>query len=153
MQIFHETVSGHIQRHECNAAPWGRTAKSNATLTDDTDLSPDARVARAMDRVLEAERTAQAAVTECERTCAQVLERARQQRRAILEHAQARIVALHTRAAQGLALRTAELLAQRRQSAALTAGERANPARRDAALERLAARLTAAEEDQPRDGS
>jgi CRISPR type IV-associated protein Csf3 len=103
---------------------------------DDSPVGADALVARAMDRTLEAERAAQAAIAECERQSAEVLERARQQRRTVLERAQARIVALHTRAARNLARQAAP------RSAAAAIDQLSDPSRRASALARLAARLT-----------
>src|ERR1017187_4348973 len=66
----------------------------------DSDAEYDARRARAIDGVLEAERAAQSAIGECEKQTQESLEHARQQRRSILERAQKLIVALHTRAAR-----------------------------------------------------
>ena len=112
-------------------------------MSDDlTPPLPDVRVAHAMDRVLECEHAAEAAVAECEHACADILDRAREQGRAILERAQARIVALHTRAAKGLERRAAQIAEQRRKSAAATIRLLSDPARRSAAIERLAAQLT-----------
>ena len=127
--------------------------KSNAPMAGDTAPSPAAGVARAMDRVLQAERAAQAAVAECERICADILERARQQGRATLERAQMRIVALHARAAKGLDLRAAALTEERRKAAAVAVAELSDSNRRSAALERLAARLTTTDAVRPHDGN
>jgi vacuolar-type H+-ATPase subunit H len=110
--------------------------------TDESTVSREALVARAMDRALESERAAQVAIAEFERQAAEILEHARQQRRTILERAQARIVALHTRAAKNLERRTADIAAKRVQSATAVVGQLSEPARRTKALERLAARLT-----------
>jgi cysteine sulfinate desulfinase/cysteine desulfurase-like protein len=112
-------------------------------MADDAASNPDLLVARAMDRVLESEQSAQAAIHDCERECTEILERAREQRRAILESAHARIVALHTRAAKALELRIAKVIEQRKQAAAAAAVQLSDPERRSAALERMAARLTA----------
>ena len=109
---------------------------------DDSPLSADALVARAMDRTLEAERAAQAAIADCEREAAEMLERARQQRRAVLERAQARIVALHSRAASNLARQAAKRAAEVPRSAAAEIDRLADASRRAEALARLAARLT-----------
>jgi len=127
--------------------------KSSDPMAEDTDLPIDLTVGQAMDRVLRAERDAQAAVAECERTCAEILEQARHQGRAILERAQARVIALHTRAAKRLELRAAELTQRRMKSAAAAAGQLADPGRRAAALERLAARLTTTDAARPLDGN
>jgi vacuolar-type H+-ATPase subunit H len=124
----------------------------NPREPDDTASLPDARVARAMDRILQAERAAQSTIAECERTCADILEHARQQGRAILERAQARIVALHTRAAKGLELRVAELTEERRKSAAVALVQLSDSNRRSAALQRLADRLTTTEVAGSHDG-
>jgi vacuolar-type H+-ATPase subunit H len=120
----------------------------------DNEESPahrEALVARAMDRALESERAAQVAIAECEQQAADVLEHARQQRRTILERAQARIVALHTRAASNLEQRTADIAAKRVQSATAVVEQLSEPARRTKALERLAARLTTDEAEPARD--
>ena len=66
-------------------------------------------VAPAMDRAFEAERAAQAAIIDCERQAADILERGRQHRRNLLERAQARIMAMHTRAAVTLEGQAAEI--------------------------------------------
>jgi len=100
---------------------------------------------QAMDRVLQAEREAIAAVGDCEREAAAALEAARLKRRGILERTQARIVALHARAAQAVEKRAAGILAEHRRTATDEVAQLADPARRSAALERLAARLTTAE--------
>lgn len=115
---------------------------SNSSGKDAGSTQPDGLIVRAMDRVLDAERAAQAALAECERQCDQMLDRSREQRRAILEHAQARIVALHARAAQALELRMAAIIEQHRQSAAATTARLSDPARHSDALQRLATELT-----------
>jgi hypothetical protein len=102
----------------------------------------------AMDRVLRAEREAIAALSECERQRAADMEHARQQRRAILERTQARIVALHSRAAQALERRAADILEKHLRSSTAEVEQLAAPGRRRAALERLAARLTTADGSQ-----
>ncbi len=99
-----------------------------------------------MDHVLRAERDALAALAECERLSAADLERARQQRRAILEHAQARIIALHARAAQALERRSAAIMEKHLRSSTAEVQQLADPGRRRAALEALAARLTTPED-------
>jgi hypothetical protein len=101
--------------------------------------------ARAIDRVLAAERDAQAAVAACERVGSEVLEAARQSARSIVERAQARAVALHGRAAEKLELCAAALMEQRMKSAAEAVRELSDPARLGVALERVAARLTTEE--------
>lgn len=68
----------------------------------------DERVAQAMNRVLEAERSARAAIAECEVRMQASLEQARQVRRTILERAQRRIAALHIRTERSLERRTAQ---------------------------------------------
>lgn len=114
----------------------------NSSKTDAENRQPDVLVVRAIDRVLESERAAQAALAECELQCDQMLERSREHRRAILERAHARIVALHARAAKALELRAAEIAEQRRQSATATAAQQSDPARLSDALQRLATELT-----------
>jgi len=106
----------------------------------------ESSVAQAIDRVLESEQAAQAAVESCRHECDAALERARQQRRSILERAQARIAALHARAAAALARRTAEIIEAQRHLAAQTTEQLADTAHRRAALERLAAQLTGPED-------
>jgi hypothetical protein len=110
--------------------------------TDATHLQGDDRVARAIDQVLAAERTAQAAILQCENATTAALEHARQQRRACLERAQARIAVLRARVAHSLELRTTQLAEQRRQSAAATVIELSDASKQAAAIERLAALLT-----------
>jgi hypothetical protein len=101
----------------------------------------DARVARAMDRVLEAERVSRAAIAECEKQVEESLEQARQQRRAILERAQRRIVALHTRAARTVEQRVAQIRKLHEPAAGGGIGQHANRARLQAAIEKLADHL------------
>lgn len=113
---------------------------------DATDLHRDDLVARAIDRVLEAERTAQAAVVRCESETAAALEQARQQRRECLERAQVRIATLRARVSESLGLRIEQLAEQRRQSAATIVTELSDPRRQAAALERLAVQLTGGDE-------
>ena len=118
------------------------TLQLEAVVANDFDIRSDALVARAFDRVLDAERAAQMAIGDCERQIAAQIEHARQEGRAILERAQARIVALHTRAEKNLELRSVGIAEQRRQSAAEAVERLSDPARRARAVERLAAHLT-----------
>ena len=105
-------------------------------------LSADPLASGAIERVLEAERDAQAAVAACERAGSTVLEAARQQARVIFERAQARTVALHGRAAGKLELCAAALMEERMKSAAEAVKQLSDPNRLGVALERVAARLT-----------
>jgi len=114
-------------------------------MSEDPGNASEAATIGAMDRVLAAERDAIASVTESERQSASDLEQARRQRRAILERTQARIVALHARAVQALERRGAEILEKHLRSATAEVEQLADPRRRRAALERLAAHLTTAE--------
>jgi vacuolar-type H+-ATPase subunit H len=98
--------------------------------------------AQAIDRVLEAERDAQAAVAACERAGSTILEAARQEARSIVERAHARAVALHGRAAKKLELCAAALMEQRMKSAAEAVRQLSDPTRLGVALERVAAQLT-----------
>jgi vacuolar-type H+-ATPase subunit H len=100
--------------------------------------------AQAIDRVLEAERDAQAAVAVCERAGSKILESARQRARSIVERGQARTVALHGRAAKNLERCAADLMEQRMKSAAEAVKQLSDPGRFGAALERVAAQLTTA---------
>lgn len=105
------------------------------------DLSYDARVANAMNRVLEAERSARAAVADCESQMQALMEQARQQRRNILERAQKRVLALHARSAQSVARRAERILGP---GETASVGQPVDRARLRAAIERLLERLTAA---------
>jgi len=98
--------------------------------------------ARAIDRVLKAERDAQAAVLACEQASAGVLEVARQEARHIFERAQAQTVALHGRAAKALEVCATGIMERRMKSAAETVKKLSDPALLNEAVERLAARLT-----------
>ncbi|HVN46821.1 MAG TPA: hypothetical protein VMT66_16450 [Steroidobacteraceae bacterium] len=109
----------------------------------------EAGPAAAMDRVLRAEHEARIAIAECERESAAAIEQARAQRRALIERTQARIVKLRARIAQALERRTAEILERHRRASTAELEQLADPARRDAALERLAARLTTSTDAQP----
>jgi vacuolar-type H+-ATPase subunit H len=125
------------------AAPASTFAPQDATGTD---------AGAAMDRVLHAERAALAALEECERQSAADLEHARQQRRAILERTQARIVALHERAAQALERRGADIHERHLRSSTAEVEQLADPGRRRVTIERLAARLTTADGTNSDDG-
>jgi hypothetical protein len=107
----------------------------------DNQLS-DAQIAHAIDRVLVSERTARDAVEQCQRECDELLEKARAQRRAILDRAQQRIIALHARCTQTLARRVAGAGTDQRPGAAALLACLSDPTRRQRALERLAAALT-----------
>lgn len=102
----------------------------------------NALAAQAIDRVLEAERDAQAAAAACEREGSKVLEAARERARAIVERAHARSVRLHGRAAQKLEQCAAALMEDRTKIAAEAVKQLSDPGRLDRALERLAAQLT-----------
>lgn len=111
-------------------------------MADDSQLPPEAPIARAFDHALEAEHAAELAVAECERQTAEHLEEARRQRRFILERAQARIVALHGRAARAAEVRCAEIAEKHRQASLEVLDAPDHRERQAAALERLVARLT-----------
>ncbi len=106
------------------------------------ELSYDARVAGAMDRVLEAERAARSAVAACELEMQASLERARQQRRSILQRAHDRIMAVHGNAARTLDERIANILKQHTQAPDLATAQRKDARRLRTALEGLVERLT-----------
>jgi hypothetical protein len=107
-----------------------------------SEVRDDMRVAHAIDRVLEAERAAQSAIAECEKQCQESLERARQERRTILERTHERVVALHTKAARALELRNTQLREQQGQAVATAGTQHDDHARAQAALEKLADWLT-----------
>jgi len=107
----------------------------------------DMRVAQAVDCVLQAERVAQSAIAECQKQGQESLERARQQRRGILERSQRRIVALHTWAARALEQRLAQVREAQARSAAGTVAQNADRTRMPAAIEKLADRLLSADEE------
>jgi hypothetical protein len=102
----------------------------------------DPLAAQAIDRVLEAERDAQAAVAACERAGSMVLEASRQRARSIFERAQARTVALHGRAAKTLEQCAAALMEQRMKTAAEAVKQLSDPGLFGVALERVAVQLT-----------
>lgn len=101
---------------------------------------PDSLAREAMNRVLESERQAEATIADVESRCKEQVERARGERRAILDRAQSRIVRLHTRAAQILEQRRGEIAAAARQSAARIGTDEA-PERLEVALEQLVSQL------------
>ena len=102
----------------------------------------DPAAAQAIDRVLEAEREAQAAVAACERAGSKVLDAARERARGIFERAQARTVALHGRAAKKLEQCAAAFMEERMKAAAEAVKQRSDPGRLGVALERVATQLT-----------
>ena len=114
-------------------------------MSHTAESSADASVAVAIDRVLQAERSAQAAVTACESECSNLIAAARQQARTILDRAQARSVAIHARAATNLDRCAAEIMEQRMKSVATAVMQLSDPGRLSAAIERLALRLTTQE--------
>jgi nucleoside-triphosphatase THEP1 len=111
------------------------------------DLPYDADVASAMNRVLEAERAARAAIVDCESKMQVSLEQARQERRTILERAQKLIMALHERAARSLERQTAQILGQH-EPPGLVAAQVVDSARLQAAIDHLLERLTGSAEDE-----
>jgi vacuolar-type H+-ATPase subunit H len=113
--------------------------KANSTAAQATG---DPQAGQAIERVLEAERAAQAAVAECERAGSVVLEAARQRARGIVERAQARTVALHGRAAKKVERCAAAIMEQRMKTAAEEVKQLSDPDLLRLALERVAAQLT-----------
>jgi hypothetical protein len=111
---------------------------SRTAVVGDTDPA----AGQAINRVLEAERDAQTAVSASERAGAAALEAARQQARVIVEHAQTRIVALHGRAAKKLERCGAALMERRMQDAAEAVKQLSDPDRLGLALARVAVQLT-----------
>jgi hypothetical protein len=111
-------------------------------MSTEPDEPPLLTAGEAMDRILKAERDGLGAVLECERESAAALEQARQWRRTLLERTQARVIALQARAAAALERRSAGILGRHRQAASAEVAQLADPGRRQAAIERLAARLT-----------
>jgi len=95
-----------------------------------------------MDRVLEAERSARAAIADCELEVQASLERARERRRTILERAHDRIMALHARAARTLDEQIAKILEPHAQAPVLVTAQRTDAAHLHAAIEGLVERLT-----------
>lgn len=115
----------------------------------DVDLRYDARVAGAMNRVLEAERSAQSTIADCEQQMLESLEHARQQRRSILERAHGRIMALHARAARTLEQRTTQVREQHGEAPDPVAAQGADRAHLQAAIEGLVERLTRVADEDP----
>lgn len=107
----------------------------------DSEVPDDVRVAQAIDCVLELERAAQSAIAECEKQGQELLEHARQERRNILQRAQDRVVALHTRAAHAFDQRAAQAREQHARPPASVFAQRNDPDRLRAAIEKLADRL------------
>jgi regulator of protease activity HflC (stomatin/prohibitin superfamily) len=115
-------------------------------MRDPTDrsepLSTTGSVAEAMNRVLAAEREAQAAVEEARQQAERTLETARREARAILEHAERTARHIHGRTEKLSAIHEALLIeAAEAQPACPDPGEVL-----DEALLRLAARLTGSED-------
>ena len=102
----------------------------------------DTRVARAIDHVLDSEHAAREAIAQCERECAEALERAREHRRAILDRAQKRILALHERSTSALQRSLATSGEERGKPSAAVSARFSDPLRHRRSLERLAASLT-----------
>jgi hypothetical protein len=102
----------------------------------------DTRVARAIDHVLESEHAARDAIAQCERECAEALERAREHRRAILDRAQKRILALNERSTSALQRRLAAAGEDRAKTSAAVSARFSDPLRHRRSLERFAASLT-----------
>ncbi len=105
-----------------------------ATTTTDT------RVADAINRVLEAEHATAAAIAEAQAAAQAAIEAAREKRRTILETARERVVRLHERAQLRVDDRLRQLDAE---ADAATADDSTLAAVTDAAIARVASRLTA----------
>ena len=110
------------------------------------DWVADAQVSAAIDHVLQFESAARAAVAACEREFMQSVEGARDQRRAILNRAQQRIVRLHAHCTEVLERRLAAAAEEHGKKAAAILAKLTDPARRQRALETLAATLTTPQE-------
>jgi vacuolar-type H+-ATPase subunit H len=106
--------------------------------------TPDTTVADAMNRVLEAERTAAAAIKAAEAEAESTLQAARETRRRLLERARDRASRIHVRAQARLAAAIAELDARTQNGR----GERgAFDAIAQRAIDNLARRLTSADHE------
>jgi F0F1-type ATP synthase membrane subunit b/b' len=99
-------------------------------------------IADAIDRVLEAEHAAAAAIAAAKASARAALEAAREERRRILERSRARITRLHERAASQLATRLAQL---DQSVAAATRGADSSHELTDEVIAIVAARLTSEE--------
>jgi cell division septum initiation protein DivIVA len=106
--------------------------------------TPDTTVADAINRVLDAEREAAAAIAAAEAEAETVLQAAREQRRQLLERARDRSSRLHVRAESRIEAALAELDAQSR-SGRDSAGSLDSLARQ--AIDALARRLTSDDHD------
>ena len=109
----------------------------------------DSLIARAIDRVLDAERAARQDVADCEAQTRDWLEQARQRRRALMERARLRTVALHMRTAKAVAAREQALLEQEQRAASESAARLADHQRLQAALDELVEHLTGESPDAP----
>jgi F0F1-type ATP synthase membrane subunit b/b' len=107
--------------------------------------SPDAAIARAIERVLAAERDAADAIAAAQREAEAVIEAARAERRRLLERARVRSARLHAAAQQRLA-RSLDRLEHGAGASALDLDTLDSLTRR--AVARLAQRLTAADHEQ-----
>lgn len=103
------------------------------------DAAAEPTAQQAIERVLEAEREARAAVEACEAQGTRIVAEARQSARRIAERADARIDAMRSAARAGLAAQLARLNAEA-QVVAVIAPE--TQARMAAAVEAMAARLS-----------
>lgn len=101
--------------------------------------TPDARIADAIDRVLEAEHATASAIADAQTDAAATVEAAREARRLILEKARERVLQLHERAQRRL---DETLRALDARSNATGSDDMALAAVTDAAVARVAARLT-----------
>lgn len=100
---------------------------------------PDRTVADAINRVLEAEQAAAAAIVDAEAAARVTIEAAREARRRILERARQRVMRMHERAEARLAARLAQLEATVASDERLAA---LSPDAADAVLATVATRLT-----------
>ena len=101
--------------------------------------TPDARIADAIDRVLEAEHATAAAIADAQTDAQASVEAAREARRLILEKARERVLQLHERAQRRLDETLRMLDAQ---AASTGADDTALAAVTDGAVARVAARLS-----------
>ena len=101
--------------------------------------TPDTRVAQAINRVLEAEHATATVIAEAQAAAQSAIEAARESRRNILETARERVVRLHETVQSGL---EARLLALDAAAAARASDDATLLAVTDAAIARVATRLT-----------
>lgn len=109
----------------------------------------DAHIDQAMNAVLEKERQSRQRIEQCEREAAEILDKAQRRARAVADRTDKRITALRQRCAETTKRSVDELLVEDKERSEPEAGRDRESTYIDAAVRKLAARLTGNATDDP----